>query len=135
MAITAKFYPSAPAAMFNGDLNSDSVFKMALLTSSGSYNANHTLWSSISSHQITGSGYTAGGATVTVGPATSNGVKSEFPISTATWTNSTFVFRNAVVYTTSGSLLMHLEFDSDQETANQDYQISAPNPSPSATPL
>lgn len=136
MAITAKFYPSAAAKMFNSDLNSGDSFKMALLTSSGTFNAAHTLYSDVSANQITGTGYSSGGVAVTVGPATSDSSKAEFPITAALWTSATFAFQNAVVYETAGgALLMHLAFDAEQNVAGQDYQINAPSPSPKATPV
>lgn len=140
MAITAKFYPSAAAAMFNSDLNSGDSFKMALLSSSGTFNAAHTLFSQVEGNQISASapnvGYTAGGVAVTVGPATSDSSKAEFPITAALWTGATFTFQNAVVYETAGGkLLMHLAFDAEQDVAGQDYQINAPSPAPKATPV
>lgn len=140
MAITAKFYPSAAAAMFNSDLNSGDSFKMALLSSAGTFNAAHTLFSDVSGNQISATspnvGYTAGGVAVTVGPATSDSAKAEFPITAALWTGATFTFQNAVVYETAGGkLLMHLAFDAEQDVAGQDYQINAPSPAPKATPV
>ena len=137
MAITAKFYPSAAAKMFNGDLNSGDTFKMALLSSSGTFAAGNTLFSQVSGNQIaSGSGYTTGGQTVVVGPATSDSTKAEFPITAALWTNATFAFQNAVVYeVATGSLMMHLAFDTEQNVSGQDYQINAPSPAPKATPV
>ena len=136
MAITAKFYPSAAAKMFNNDLNDGDSYKMALLNSSGTFNASHTVYSDVSSNQISGTGYSAGGVAVTVGPATSDSAKAEFPITAALWTGATFAFQNAVVYQiTSGALMMHLAFDAEQNVAGQDYQINAPSPSPKATPV
>lgn len=136
MAITAKFYPSAAAKMFNNDLNDGDSYKMALLNSSGTFNASHTVYSDVSSNQISGTGYSTGGVAVTVGPATSDSAKAEFPITAALWTGATFAFQNAVVYQiTSGALMMHLAFDAEQNVAGQDYQINAPSPSPKATPV
>ena len=70
MAITAKFYPSAAAKMFNNDLNDGDGFKMALLSSAGTFAAADTLFSDVSGDQISGTGYSTGGVAVTVGPAT-----------------------------------------------------------------
>lgn len=140
MAITAKFYPSAAAKMFNGDLNNGDTFKMALLNSSGTFTATNTVFSDVSGNQISALapnvGYASGGVTVTVGPATSDATKAEFPITAALWTNATFAFQNAVVYEVgSGSLMMHLAFDTEQNVSGQDYQINAPSPAPKATPV
>ena len=140
MAITAKFYPSAAAAMFNSEINSGDTFKMALLTNAGGFVAADTLFSDVSGDQISGTspnvGYTSGGVEVIVGPATSDSAKAEFPITAALWTGATFTFQNAVVYeVSSGKLLMHLAFSDEQNVAGQDYQINAPSPAPKATPV
>jgi hypothetical protein len=136
MAITAKFYPSAAAKMFNNDLNDGDSYKMALLSSAGTYDANDVLFSDVSGDQISGTGYSSGGVAVTVGPATSDATKAQFPVTAALWTSATFTFQNAVIYQiTSGALLMHLAFDAEQDVAGQDYQINAPSPSPKATPV
>lgn len=136
MAITAKFYPSAAAKMFNNDLNNGDTFKMALLSSVGTYDSTDVLYSDVSANQISGTGYSSGGVAVTVGPATSDASKAEFPVTAALWTGATFTFQNAVIYqVTSGALLMHLAFDAEQDVAGQDYQINAPSPAPKATPV
>ena len=136
MAITAKFYPSAVKAMFNGTMNSGSTYKMALLTSSGSFNGSHTLFSSLTANQTSGTGYTSGGVVVTVGPATSNSSESQIPVGNGVWSDASFAFQNAVIYeTANGNLLMHLAFDYEQEVVAQTLTINTPNPAPSATPL
>lgn len=136
MAITAKFYPSAAAKMFNNDLNDGDSFKMALLSSAGTYTSTDVLFSDVIGDQISGTGYSSGGVAVTVGPATSDASKAEFPVTAALWTGATFTFQNAVIYQVgSGALLMHLAFDAEQDVAGQDYQINAPSPAPKATPV
>ena len=136
MAITAKFYPSAAAKMFNNELNDGDSFKMALLSSAGTYDSTDVLYSDVSGDQISGTGYSSGGVSVTVGSATSDATKAEFPVTAALWTGATFTFQNAVIYqVTSGALLMHLAFDAEQDVAGQDYQINAPSPAPKATPV
>ena len=140
MAITAKFYPSAAAKMFNNDLNDGDSFKVALLNASGTFDANDVLFSDVSANEISSSspnvGYTSGGVAVTVGPATSDATKAQFPITAALWTGATFAFTNAVVYqATSNALMMHLAFDAEQTVSGGDYQINAPSPSPKATPV
>ncbi len=136
MAITAKFYPSAVKCMFNGTMNAGSTYKMALLSSSGSFSGSHTLFSSLTAHQVSGSGYTAGGATVTVGPATSDSSKTNIPVGSASWADASVTFQNAVIYETGGgNLLIHLAFDYEQEVLGQTFTINTPSPAPSATPL
>ena len=135
MAITSNFYPSSFASMFNGTLNDGDTFKCALLSSSGSFDGSHTSFSDLSGSQVSGSGYTTGGATVTVGSATSDGTKTEFAIGAASWTNATITFSNAVIYASgSGDLMLHLSWDYEQAVSGLDYQINVPSPAPSVTP-
>lgn len=136
MAVTTKWYPSAAQQMFLGNLNSaTSTFKIALLSGSGSYSAAHTQWSDVSAFEIAASGgYTAGGIETTV-TATANSTASYFATSQVLWTGATFTFRNAVVYdSTSGKLMLHLNFNSDQSPSGQEYQINVPDPGNAATP-
>ena len=134
MAITSNFYPSSFASMFNGTLNDGDTFKCALLSSSGSFDGSHTTFSDLSGSQVSGSGYTAGGATVTLG-ATSDGTKTEFAIGAASWSNVTVSFSNAVIYSEdSGDLMLHLAWPYEESVSGLDYQINAPSPAPSVTP-
>lgn len=140
--ITARFYPSAVAQMFNNNIDSGDTFKMALFydtngSPNGSYNAAHIQLSELGP-QITGTGYTSGGATLAGGvTATSDGTKTNISMGSATWNSATFTFRRAAVYSTAGSLnrlIMHLEWDEDQIVMGQDYIVKNPVPS-TATPL
>lgn len=139
--ITARFYPSAVAEMFNNNIDSGDVFKMALFhnTPNGSYNPAHTTLSQVGS-QIVGIGYVAGGATLGGSPsisASSDGVKTNISMGSATWSSATFTFRTAVIYSTANNnnrLIMHLEWDEDQVVIGQDYIVKNPVAS-TATPL
>lgn len=138
MAITSKFYPSAVAKMFNNDINSGDTFKCALLDSDGTFVASDSLFSDISSDEIPATGnYSAGGATLTVSAAVDGAnTKTEFTLGPAAWLSATLTFQNAVIYSsTSGALLMHLAWDSQQEAVGQDYTINPPSPKPSAIPV
>ena len=136
VAITAKFYPSAVAEMFNNNIDSGDVFKMALFYAPhGSYTAAHTTLSQLGS-QITGEGYASGGATLTVS-ASPDGTKTNISMGSATWSSATFTFRTAAIYSTANGLnrlIMHLEWDEDQVVIGQDYIVKNPVAS-TATPL
>lgn len=137
MAITARFYPSAVAAMFNSDINSGDTFKMALLGAGGTFTSTDTVYSDVSGDEISASGnYSTGGATISPTiSATSDSTKTSFTVGSASWTTATITFKHAVIYSsTSNALLMHLEWDSLQEAVAQDFTVNAPSPAPSATP-
>lgn len=124
--------------MFNNNIDSGDTFKMALFyDTNGAYNSAHIQLSELGS-QITGTGYTSGGATLAGGvTATSDGTKTNISMGSATWNSATFTFRRAAVYSTAGSLnrlIMHLEWDEDQIVIGQDYIVSNSAAS-TATPI
>ena len=135
MAITAKFYPSAVAKMFNNDINSGDTFKIALLDSDGIYVSTDTSFSDVSTDEIAGTGgYTTGGNVITISAA-SDSTKTSFTLGSVSWLSSTLIFQNAVIYSSiSGALLMHLAWSDPQQTVGQDYTLNTPSPLPSATP-
>ena len=134
MSVTTKFYPSAVKKMFDGDLNAGDTFKVALLSSSGSYTASHTAWSDVSGFQISGTNYTPGGLSITP-TVTSNSTATSFAFDEVMWGTLTTTFQNAVIYdVTSGALLLHLAFAFSQAPVAQDFVLKAPSPAPTATP-
>jgi hypothetical protein len=137
MAISSQFYPSAGAAMFNNDINSGDTFKLMLLANAYTYSNAHTVVGDVSTHEISGPGYTAGGATITITAAQSDDdLKSELTLGSVLFSSATFIFEKAVIYSsTSNALLMYLDFGAEQDVAGQNYQLNAPSPKPSLTPV
>ena len=137
MAISSQFYPSAFAAMFNNDNNTGDTYKLMLLADAYTYSNAHTVVADVSSNQISGTGYTTGGATITVTAAQSDDdSKTEFTLGSVLFSTATFTFQKAVVYnSTSNALLLYLDFGAEQDVAGQNYQLNAPNPLPSITPV
>jgi hypothetical protein len=137
MAISSQFYPSAFAAMFNNDNNTGDTYKLMLLANAYNYSNAHTVVSDVSSNQISGTGYTTGGATITVTAAQSDDdSKTEFTLGSVLFSTATFTFQKAVVYnSTSNALLLYLDFGAEQDVAGQNYQLNAPSPKPSITPV
>lgn len=135
MAVTARWYPSAAHQMFLGNIKSTDTIKIALLTSAGTYDTSDTTWSDISAQEITPTAvYTTGGKATTI-TASSDTTASYFSTSSVLWELATFTFHHAVVYSsTSGALVLHLDFGGAQAPNGQDYQINVPSPAPSATP-
>ena len=137
MAISSQFYPASFAAMFNNDNNTGDTYKLMLLTSSYSYSNAHTVVSDVSANEISGTGYSTGGATITVSAAQSDDdSKTEFTLGNVLFSSATFTFRKAVIYnSTSNALLMYLDFGTTQDVSGQNYQLNAPSPKPSITPV
>jgi hypothetical protein len=137
MAISSQFYPSAFAAMFNNDNNTGDTYKLMLLADAYTYSNAHTVVADVSANQISGTGYTTGGATITVTAAQSDDdSKTEFTLGSVLFSSATFTFEKAVVYnSTSNALLLYLDFGAEQDVAGQNYQLNAPSPKPSITPV
>jgi hypothetical protein len=137
MAISSQFYPASFAAMFNNDNNSGDTFKLMLLANAYTYSDAHTVVGDVSGNEISGTGYSAGGATITVSAAQSDDdSKTEFTLGSVLFSSATFTFQKAVVYnSTSNALLLYLDFGAEQDVAGQNYQLNAPSPKPSITPV
>jgi hypothetical protein len=137
MAISSQFYPASFAAMFNNDNNTGDTYKLMLLSDAYTYSNAHTVVADVSANQISGTGYTTGGATITVSAAQSDDdSKTEFTLGSVLFSSATFTFEKAVVYnSTSNALLLYLDFGAEQDVAGQNYQLNAPSPKPSITPV
>jgi hypothetical protein len=142
MAITSQYYPNAGAALFNNEIDSGDTFKLMLLANAYEYSNLHTVVGDVSTHEISGPGYTAGGAAITITAALKPGTlaadrdRSELTLSNVLFSSATFIFEKAVIYSVdSGALLMYLDFGAEQDVAGQNYQINAPAPKPTLTPV
>jgi hypothetical protein len=120
MAVTTKWYTRGLAAAFNKevDWNSDTI-KMALCTSTYTPNQNtHDYFNDIT-NEVTGTGYTAGGQTMTSCIVTPGTNVVTFDAADVVWTTSTLTARYAIVYdSTPGTsatnpLLCYIDFGAD----------------------
>lgn len=98
------------------DLSADTL-KVALFTSSYTPNQDtDTVYSGISANEVSGTGYTAGGATlasVTVAADNSNH-RMKLTAANPSWTTATITARYAVLYhSTSGDLIALFDFGSN----------------------
>lgn len=118
-----------------------SIFKAALYTSLASLDANTTAYTS--SNEVVGTGYTAGGLTLTnVGVTTYNTSTTAgvgfLTFSNATWSSSTLTARGALIYNTTpkshdnadavltNPAVCVLDFGSDKTTQNGNFTIQFP---------
>lgn len=131
MAVTAHVYGNAAKKALNKEIDYDTdTIKVALLTSAYTPDqANDDYWSDISAHEASGTGYTAGGATLaskTIAEA-SNVVTLD--AADVTWSNSTITARYAVVYDATGTdttsaLICFVDFGADVSSAGGDFKIT-----------
>jgi hypothetical protein len=96
-------YDSFPADAMNGNAVTSNSYKAMLVTSGYSENrGTHTKRSDVSG-EISGTGYTAGGAAVTLTIATNTTThKTTLTVSAVSWPSSTLTARKMIVYRARG---------------------------------
>lgn len=135
MAITTAMCTSFKQELLEGkhDFNASSghTFKIALFTSSASLDATTTDYSS--SNEVVGSGYTAGGNTLTNIDPTTSGTTAFTDFADTTWSTATITANGALIYNTtldggSGTTnaVAALAFGGDKTSTNGDFTIQFP---------
>jgi len=135
MAITTAMCTSFKKELLEGkhDFNATSgdTFKIALFTSSATLGASTTNYSS--SNEVSGTGYTAGGNTLTNVDPTSNGTTAFTDFADTTWSSATITANGALIYNTttdagSGTTnaVCALAFGGDKTSTNGDFVIQFP---------
>ena len=102
------------------------VFKIALYNSTASYNASTSTYSA--TNEITGTGYTAGGLTLTNVTPVANGTAGVVDFNDAVWTGASFTARGALIYNTSKSnkVVAVLDFGADQTVSSGTFTVQFP---------
>ena len=131
MAITQTWTTSFKRQLLLGehDLDTD-VLKIALYTSAADLGPDTTVYTTTG--ETTGSGYTAGGNTLTnVTVSSGNGV-AYVDFDNPTWAGSSFTARGALIYNSSKSnkAMFVLDFGSNQTTVNENFVIDLPANNP-----
>ena len=113
---------------------SPDTFKVALYTAAADINASTTIYST--TNEVVGTGYTAGGNTLTISVSPTSGDNS-LAIPTAyisfnntSWANATFTCRAALIYnaTEGNKSVAILDFGSDKTVNNDTFTIIFPTP-------
>ena len=107
---------------------SGDTIKIALYTSSATLNATTTAYTTL--NEVSGTGYTAGGTTLSsqsVTLDTSNGV-AFFDAADPSFTSATITARGALIYNNSKSnaAIAVLDFGSDFSSSNGTFQVQFP---------
>lgn len=130
MAISTAFCTSFKQGLMQGLHNFDNpggnTFKIALYTSSATLGASTTAYSA--TNEITGTGYTAGGNTLTSVTPTTSGTTAFTDFADTTWSNSTITANGALIYNanSANASTVVLAFGSDKSSSNGDFTIVFP---------
>ena len=104
-----------------------STFQIALYTNSASFTAATTAYTA--TNEITGTGYTAAGNTLTRVDPTTSGTTAYTDFADTTWTSSTITARGALVFNDSASgdpSVIVLDFSADKSSSAGDFTIAFP---------
>lgn len=127
MAITQAMCTSFKTELLGGvhDIDTDTI-KIALFTSSATLGAATTAYSTTS--EVVGTGYTAGGNTLTGAAITSSGTTAIVDFDNTTWAASTITARGAMIYNASKAdrAIAILDFGSDKASTDGDFTIQFP---------
>jgi len=130
MAITQTLCTSFKVELLTGTHNFTATtgdsFKIALYTSSATLGATTTAYSS--TNEVSGTGYTAGGAALTEVTPTSSGTTAYVDFGDATWSSATITARGALIYnsTDSNKAVAVLDFGADKTSTNGDFTVQFP---------
>jgi hypothetical protein len=131
---TTSFKVELLQAIHNFGPTTPNTFKVALYTAAANLGTSTTVYST--TNEVTGTGYTAGGNTLTISIYPTSGNNS-LAIPTAyisfantSWTNATFTARAALIYnaTQGDKSVAVLDFGSDKTVVNDTFQIIFPTP-------
>lgn len=103
------------------------TYKIALYTSAATLDASTTAYTT--SNEVVGTGYTAGGNTLTVSVVpTSTGTTAYLSFSNTSWTTATITARGALIYnsTQGNKAVAVLDFGSDKTSTAGTFQINFP---------
>jgi hypothetical protein len=132
MAITQSLATSFKVDLLAGTMNftagTGDTFKMALYTSSATLGPTTTAYSA--TNEISGTGYTAGGNTLTVSQSpTSGGTTAFISFNNTSWTSASFTCRGALIYndTEAGkNAVAVFDFGSDKTVVAGTFTVSFP---------
>jgi hypothetical protein len=114
-------------AVHNFKNSGGDTFKIALYTNSASFDASTTAYTA--TNEVSGTGYSAGGNTLTRVDPTTSGTTAFTDFADTTWSSSTITARGAMIYndTAVGNpAVVILDFGSDKTSTNGDFTVVFP---------
>ena len=101
------------------------TYKIALYTADASLDDTTTAYSA--TNEVSGTGYTAGGNTLTPVAPTSSGTTAYVSFANTSWSSASFTTRGALIYnSTTGAAVCVLNFGSDKTCSNQTFTVTFP---------
>ena len=132
--MASKMYGNFLVKALNKEVDWDSdTIKIALVGSSYTPNQDsHDYWDDVVANEVSGTGYTAGGATLTSKTVTYDSGSNVIVLDAAdaVWAASTITARYAVIYDDSGAtnaqkvLVGYIDFGSDQSSTNGNFTVT-----------
>jgi hypothetical protein len=128
VAFTGNFFcTSAKVGFFTGTYTPlTDTMKIALYTNLATLDATTTVYSA--ANEVVGTGYTAGGNTLTGKAISFSGTTVWLTFSSTSWTASTIVARGALIYdsTRANAAIAVLDFSSDKTATANTFTIQMP---------
>ena len=132
MAVTAKMYGNALLKALNKEVDWDTdTINVMLCTSSYTPDQDANIYKSSVTNEVTGTGYTAGGATLSGKTITYAGATNTITLDAddVTWSSSSITARYAVIYDATGTdstsaLLGYVDFGEDQTSLAGNFTIT-----------
>ena len=134
MAVTTKLYSNMPLSALRSRLtdlaDAGTTVKVALVTGTYTFNQDtHEAFDDIT-NEVSGTGYTAGGATLSSVTVTTTGRVTTVDAADVTWTDSTITAAGAVIYDATPALaadqklLAFVDFDGNETSESGDFTIT-----------
>lgn len=125
-AMCTTFKQELMQALHDFDSAGGNTFKIALYTSSATLDASTTAYTT--SNETSGTGYTAGGNTLTNVTPTYSGTTAFTDFADTTWTSASITARGALIYnsTNSNRAVCVLDFGADKTSTAGDFTIIFP---------
>lgn len=126
MAITTAICNSYKQEILEGVHSSADTYKIALFTDSATLSASTTAYSS--TNEVSGTGYTAGGATLAGFSSGLSGSTAYLTFSDPSWANATITARGCLIYNSSKSnkAVAAFDFGGNITSTNGTFTIDLP---------
>ena len=129
MAITKAIVTSFKTEVLQGVHLAADTYKIALYTSTATLDATTTVYSA--TNEVVGTGYTAGGATLSGYSVTLSGTTAVLDWTTdPSWASATITARGALIYnsTKSNKAVYVLDFGADKTSTSGTFTVVLPTP-------